>query len=101
MAAAAITPTLVMKKSEQMTATYGTPVRISTYFVKITKVTQADWVVAATYTPGTFLGWWGYTIDSSGNGAAETATYAATGTTIVFGSANVGTGYGWVNVQEV
>jgi hypothetical protein len=93
MAAAAITPTSVQITYLPASKSYGTPIRTVEYLVKLTKVTQSDWIVAATYTPGTYLGSTGYVIDSSGNGAGETMTYAATGTTILMGAATVGTAY--------
>jgi hypothetical protein len=93
MSAAALTPTSVQKTYLHSTNKYGTPIRIIEYTVVVTKVTQSDWIVAATYTPGTYLGCIGFTIDGSGNGAIETMTYAASGTTILMGSANVGTAY--------
>ncbi len=100
MAAAEITPTLVQKRYLPSTSTYGTPIRLVEYIVKIAKATQADWIVASTYCPGTYLGATGYTIDGSSNGAAETVTYATSGTKIVLGSADVGTAYLKVLVQE-
>ena len=93
MAAAALTPTVVQKTYKVATSVTGTPIRLVEYFVQITKVTQLDWIVAATYCPGTYLGASGFTIDGSADGAAETVTYATSGDTIVLGSANVGTAY--------
>lgn len=100
MAAAALTPTVVQKTYIPATGLTGTPIRLVEYTVKVTKVTQADWIVAATYCPGTYLGAHGFTIDGSGDGAAETVTYTATGTKINLGSANVGTAYLKVLCQE-
>ena len=100
MAAAAIVPTVVQKTYIPATAVTGTPIRLVEYFVKITKVTQADWIVAATYCPGTYLGSSGFTIDGSADGAAETMTFDETADKIIFGSANVGTGYAKVLCQE-
>lgn len=100
MTAAALTPTIVQKTYKHATSITGSPVRLVEYFVKVTKATQADWVVAATYCPGTYLGASGFTIDGSGDGAAETVTYTASGTKILLGSANVGTAYLKVTCQE-
>lgn len=93
MTAAALTPTSVQKHFIWSTNSTGTPIKLLKYFVVVTKVTQNDWVVAATYTPGTFLAVDGMTIDSSGDGAQEAPTYTATGTKIVLASATVGTTY--------
>ena len=100
MSAAALTPTLVEKRYVQTINSYGTPIRLVEYIVKVTKVTQNDWIVAATYTPGTLLIVDGMTIDSSGDGAQEAPTYTATGTKIVLASATVGTTYLTVLCQE-
>jgi hypothetical protein len=93
MAAAAITPTLVQKTYKPAIGSTGTAIRIVEYLVKLTKVTQADWFVAETHCPGTYLGATGYTIDASGDGAVDTVTYTASGTKVLLGSANVGTAY--------
>lgn len=94
MTAAALTPTSVQKKYEWSTNSYGTPVRLIRYFIKVTKAAQNDWIVGATYCPiGSYAGGSGWTIDASGDGAAETVTYTASGTTIVMAGAAVGTAY--------
>lgn len=100
MAAAAITPTSVQKTYIPVTKTVGTPIRTVEYLVVLTKVTQADWVVAATYCPGTIIGFDAVTIDSSGNGVQEVMTYTATGTKLNLPSATVGTTYMRVIAQE-
>lgn len=101
MAAAAITPTVVQKTYIPATGLTGTPIRLVEYFVKLTKVTQNDWLVGATYCSGTFLGVMeGYTIDSSGNGVPETTTYTASGTLVTMTSATVGTTYLRLLYQE-
>jgi len=100
MVAAEITPTLVQKRYLPATSTYGTPVRLIEYFVKFTKVTQADWIDASTYCPGTYLGSWGFTIDGSADGGAETMTFDETNDDIIFGSSDVGTAYAYVICQE-
>jgi hypothetical protein len=93
MVAAALTPTVVQRRFTVERNATGTPMRIVEYLLKITKVTQADWVVAATYCPGTYLGASGFTVDGSSDGAAETVTYTATGTKIVLAGATTGTVY--------
>lgn len=100
MTAAVKTPTSVQKRHIGYTATTGTPVRLIEYFVVITKATQSDWFVGATYTPGTYRGSWGYDIDSSGDGAEETMTYVASGTKVTMGGATVGTAYVHVICEE-
>jgi len=96
----AITPTSVQKTYTHSTGTYGTPVRLVRYFVVLTKAAQNDWIVTATYTPGTYLGCKAYTIDGSANGAGDPITYATSGTKAVMTSANTGTAYLEVLVQE-
>ena len=93
MSAAALTPTLVETRYVQTINSYGTPIRLIEYIIKVTKVTQNDWIVAATYTPGTLLMADGMTIDSSGDGVQEAPTYTATGTKIVLQSSTTGTTY--------
>lgn len=93
MAAAEITPTVVQKRYLPSTATVGTPVRTVEYLVKLTKATQSDWIVAATYTPGTLIGFDAVTIDGSGDGVQEVMTYASSGTKLVLPSATTGTTY--------
>jgi hypothetical protein len=102
MAAAAITPTLVQKTYKPAINSYGAVAGLRTveYLVKLTKATDNDWIVAATYTPGTIIGFDSITIDSSGNGVSDVVTYVATGTKLVLSGATVGTTYLKVNCQE-
>ena len=100
MTAAVMTPTSVQKTYLPATAVTGTPIRLVRYFVVVTTVTTADWIVAATYCPGTYLGGSGYTIDSSGDGVAQAITYVAIGTKIVMTCAAVGTVYLEILCQE-
>lgn len=100
MAAAAITPTSVQKMYIPSTKSVGTPLRTVEYLIKLTKVTQADWVVAATYVSGTIIGFDAVTIDSNGDGVQEVMTYTATGTKLNLPSATVGTTYMRVIAQE-
>lgn len=96
MAAAALTPTLVQKTYLPSTQSYGTtaPLRVVRYFIKVTKVTQNDWIVTDTYTPGgSIVGMDGVTIDSSSNGVQEAPTFTYSGTTLILPSATVGTTY--------
>jgi hypothetical protein len=100
MGAAAITPSVVQKTYVHSTGKTGSPVRLVEYFIKGTKSTQSDWVVQSTYAAGTYLGAWGFTLDGSGDGAAETVTFTNSNKRIVCGSSNVGTVYLKVLVQE-
>lgn len=104
MAAAALVPTSVQKFFVPSTNVYGTTgLRLVKYFVKVTKVTQNDWIVAATYllgsTAGNIVGLKGYTIDSSSDAVVETLTYTSSGDKITMTSATVGTTYLEVTVS--
>jgi len=99
MSAAALDPTIILVEDMIMKGDTGIPIRLKKYFFKATKVTQSDWVVTATYFPGTYLKGHATTIDSSGDGADETLTYVSSGTKLTLGSANTGTVYGEVIVQ--
>lgn len=100
MAAAAITPSVVQKTYIPATGTVGTPFRTVEYLVKLTKATQADWIVAATYCPGTIIGFDAVTVDGSGDGVQEVMTYTASGTKLNLPGATVGTTYIRVICQE-
>lgn len=100
MAAAAITPTIVQKTYKPSIGQLGSSVKVVEYLIKLTKVTQADWVVAATYISGTIIGFDAVTIDSSSNGVQEIMTYTNTGTKLNLPSATVGITYMRVIVQE-
>jgi len=96
MSAAAITPTSVTVTYLYGTQTYGSaaPKRYAKCMVVLTKVTQSDWFVSDTYLPaGDVIKATGFDIDSSGDGAAETMTYTASGTLVIMGGATVGTAY--------
>jgi len=97
MAAAALTPTVVQKTILPATNSTGTPIRLVKYFVKVTKVTQNDWIVVDTYTPGTLIMVDGFTIDT--DGVQEAPTYTASGTKIILASATTGTTYLEVTCQ--
>lgn len=93
MAAAAIVPTLVQKTYKPAISSLGTAIRTVEYLIKLTKVTTADWVVAATYISGTIISFDAVTIDGSGDGVQEIMTYTASGTKLNLPSATVGTTY--------
>ena len=101
MTAAALVPTVVQKTYMYSTGSTGTPMRLVKYTFKVTKVTQNDWIVIATYmksaAPVLFSG---NTIDSSSNGVTETMTYTHSGTKLTLTSATVGTTYGEVVYEE-
>ena len=98
MTAAELTPTLVEKYYMPVNYSYGTPIRLIMYVVKVTKLATDDWIVANTYTPGTILHIDGFSIDT--NGVQEAPTYTASGTKIVLPSAGVGTTILQVLVKE-
>lgn len=101
MAAAALTPTVVQKTYIHSTGITGAPLRLVKYTYKVTKVTQNDWVVGATYfQSGNPILFSGNTIDSSNDGVTETQTWTATGTLLTLTSATVGTTYGEVTYTE-
>lgn len=94
MAAAALTPTVVQKTYKPASAVTGTPMRLVEYFVKVTKVTQNDWIVTDTYCPGgQVVGSDGMTFDGSTDGVQEAPTYTHSGTKLVLPSATTGTTY--------
>lgn len=101
MVAAVMTPTSVQKTYIHATSTYGTPVRLVRYFVVVTTVTTADWIIADTYCPGNYLGSTGFCIDSSGNGSETTMSFEETEDEIVMTNAStVGTAYLEVLCEE-
>jgi len=95
MTAAAITPTWVQRHDIASTSTYGsTAGRMVEYLVKLTKVTQSDWIVSTTYCPGTIVSATGWTIDgSTTTDAPETITHTVSGAKLLMGSATVGVTY--------
>ncbi len=104
MAAAAIVPTIVQKTYMPSTGMTGTPMRLVKYTYKFTKVTQNDWIVAATYfQSGTPLYWSACVVDSSSDGVVEETTgitYTSSGTLLTFGSSTVGTVTGEIWYEE-
>lgn len=104
MSAAAITPTVVQKIYLPSTGSTGTPMRLVKYIFKFTKVTDADWIVTATYfQSGTPIFWNACTIDSSSNGVQEGTvglTYTHSGTLLTFSGGTAGTTYGEIVYEE-
>ena len=94
MVAAVMTPTSVQKTYIHATSTYGTPVRLVRYSVIVTTVTTADWIIAATYCPGTYISSTGHCVDSSGDGTKTTMSFEETEDEIrMTNAAGVGTTY--------
>lgn len=104
MAAAAIVPTVVQKVYVHSTGKTGTPMRIVKYIFKVTKVTDADWIVTATYfQTGTPILYNAVTIDSSSDGVQEGTvglTYTNTGTKLTLSGGTTGTTYGEIWYEE-
>ena len=104
MAAAAIVPTVVQKTYVPSTGITGTPMRLIKYTFKVTKVTDADWIVTATYfQSGTPIFWNGCTIDGSSDGVQEGTvgmTYTNTGTKLTLSGGTTGTTYGEIWYEE-
>ena len=104
MAAAAIVPSVVQKTYIPSTKVSGVPMRLIKYTFKVTKVTDADWIVTATYfQAGTPLFWNACTIDSSSDGLQEGTvgmTYTNTGTKLTLSGGSTGTTYGEIWFEE-
>jgi len=104
MGAAAIVPTVVQKVYVHSTGITGTPMRIIKYIFKVTKVTDADWIVTATYfQSGTPILYNAVTIDSSSDGVQEGTvgvTYTNTGTKLTLSGGTTGTTYGEIWFEE-
>lgn len=104
MVAAAIVPTVVQKTYSPSTGATGTPMRLVKYTFKVTKVTDADWIVTATYfQSGTPIYWNACTIDSSSDGVQEGTvglTYTNTGTKLTLSGGTTGTTYGEIWFEE-
>lgn len=99
MTAAELTPTVVQELNTPYSGVTGTPMRVKTFLMKVTKATQADWIVTDTYCPGgQVIMADGMTLDSSTDGAQEAPTYTHSGTKLVLASATVGTTYLTVTV---
>ena len=104
MSAAAIAPTIVQKTYIPSTGMTGTPMRLVKYTFKFTKVTDADWIVTATYfQAGTPIFWNACTIDSSSNGVQEGTvgmTYTSSGTILTCSGGTAGTCTGEIWFEE-
>lgn len=104
MAAAALTPTVVQKTYVPSIGKTGTPLRLVKYFFKVTKATDADWIVTAThFQAGTPVLYNAITIDSSSDGVQEGTvglTYTSSGTQLTLSGGTTGTTYGEVVYAE-
>ena len=104
MTAAAIVPTIVEVTRQHSTSSTGTPMRLIKYIFKGTKVTDADWIVTATYfQSGTPLFWNVCTIDSSSDGLVDGTigcTWVASGTKLTLSGGTTGTSYGEIWFEE-
>ena len=104
MVAAAIVPTVVQKTYVPSTSKIGTPMRLVKYTFKVTKITDADWIVTATYfQSGTPVFWNACTIDGSSDGLQEGTvgvTYTNTGTKLTLSGGTTGTTYGEIWFEE-
>lgn len=100
MTAAEITPSVVQKEYKTSTVTKGTPMRLIKYIFKVTKGTDADWIVTAThFQSGTPIYYNAVTIDSSSDGVQEGTvgmTYTSSGTKLTLSGGTTGTTYGEV-----
>ena len=103
MAAAAITPSVVQKSTEQVQdAITGTPVRITKFKMKATKATQADWIdvvdaLGAAYTTDKVVAVSGIVIPTGGDAVAETCTIDDSEDYVILAGATVGTA--WVTIE--
>jgi len=104
MSAAAIVPDVVQVIRTHSTNSTGTPMRLIKYIFKGTKVTDADWIVTATYfQSGTPLFWNACTIDASSNGLVDGTvgcSWVASGTKMTLTGGTTGTVYGEVWFEE-
>jgi len=104
MAAAEMTPSVVQKTYIHSTGKTGIPMRLVKYTFKVTKTTDADWIVTAThFQSGTPILYNAVTIDSSGDGVQEGTvglTYTTSGTLLTLSGGTTGTTYGEIVYEE-
>ncbi len=104
MVAAAIVPSVVQKTYIPSTGKTGTPLRLVRYFFQVTKITDADWIVTATYfQSGAPVLYNAITVDGSGDAVQEGTvglTYTATGTKLTLSGGTTGTTTGEVWYAE-
>ena len=103
MTAAEITPSVVQKTYVASTGKTGVPMRLVKYTFKVTKVSDADWMLATAFQTGNPIYWNACAIDASGNGVQEGTvgmTYTLVGTKITLSGGTVGTVYGEIWFEE-
>ena len=104
MAAATVVPSTVLIERLPVSLKSGTVKRIVKYIFQVTKVTDADWIVTATYfQSGNPIMYKGVTIDASGDGVAEETvglTYTASGTKLTMSGGTTGTFTGEIWYEE-
>jgi hypothetical protein len=106
MVAAAITPSVVQKKTDEVVDQItGTSVRVTEYLLKATKVTQNDWILpqtalSITDITGDIVGWTAVTNDSSNDMVEEALTYTDATDKLTMTSATVGTTWITLKVKE-
>ena len=102
MAAAAIVPSIVQKTYVPSIGKTGDAIRLVKYFFKVTKATDADWVVTAdAFQSGTPLYWNACTTDT--NGVQESTVgmaYTASGTKLTLSGGTTGSTYGEIIYEE-
>ena len=104
MAAAAIVPTVVQKTYIPSIGKTGTPMKLVKYTFKVTKATDADWIVAGTYfQAGSPVLYNAITVDSSGDAVQEGTvgmTFTLSGTKLTLSGGTTGTTYGEIVYEE-
>ena len=99
---AVLTPSVIIRKESTVAnQVTGTPVKLETYLIKVTKAAQndtieTDTVLGATYTTDKIVELDGITIPTSGDAVQEAPTLDDSDDEIVLPSATIGTS--WVSV---
>lgn len=99
---AVLTPSVIVRKESSVAnQVTGTPVKLETYLIKVTKATQNDTIemdtsLGATYTTDKIIELAGITIPTGGDAVQEEPTIDDSDDEIVLPSATVGTT--WVTV---
>lgn len=104
MTAAEITPDVVQVINEEVSdINTGSRTGLITYFFKVTKDADADWIVTAThFQSGTPIGFDAVTTDTDGVQEDTVGiTYTATGTLLTFSGGTTGVLHGRITFEEV
>lgn len=105
MTAAEITPSVVQEIREVSDLDRGTRTGLVTYFFKVTKAADGDWIVTEdNFQSGTPVCYNAVTIDSSSDGVQEGTTgltYTNSGTKLTLSGGTTGTTYGTITFEEV